>query len=146
MSVESFRRHSLTLASGPDASGRASEWARGLAAEAGLPEDRTYALDLCIVELVTNIVDHGYRGNPGEIRLDLDLAPTAAVLTLLDRAPAFDPLSVPPPVKPKSVEEAQVGGLGVHLVRSTADRCRYERSDDRNVFTTYFGAAARENA
>ena len=141
MGLETVRRHTLTLQSGPEASGDASEWARELAGRAGLADDKTYALDLCLVELVTNIVDHAYRGKPGEIQLELDLGAEDAVLSILDRGPAFDPLSVPPPAIPTSVENAQIGGYGIHLVRSSASGCRYERRDGRNVFTAYFGTA-----
>jgi anti-sigma regulatory factor (Ser/Thr protein kinase) len=132
----------ITLESGAPASGEASAWARRLAEQAGLDEDKTYALDLCIVELVTNIVDHSYKGQPGEIRVDLQVGAARAVLTILDRGPAFDPLSVPPPSKPKSIEDVQVGGFGVHLVRSMSNGCRYERRDGENVFTVFVGAAA----
>ena len=142
MGTEIFQRHDLTLASDPGASGDASEWARALAEGHGLDEDRIYALDTCVVELVSNIVDHGYAGAAGDIRLQLDLGNSAAILTLFDRAPEFDPLSVPPPVKPASIEEAQVGGLGIHLVRSMSDRCQYERRDGENIFTAFFGVAA----
>ena len=141
MPTADFQRHTLTLQSSPSASSEASAWARALADRVGLGEARTYALDLAIVELVTNVVGHGYRGGPGEIRLELELAPTAAVLTVNDHAPAFDPLSLPPPVKPASLDEATIGGYGVHMVRSAANGCRYERRDGWNVFTASFGAA-----
>ena len=139
MGTEIFQRHDLTLASGPEASGDASEWARAMAEGHGLDEDRVYALDTCVVELVTNIVDHGYAGAAGDIRLQLDLGKAAAILRLFDLAREFDPLSVPAPVKPASIEEAKVGGLGIHLVRSVSDRCEYERRDGENVFTVYLG-------
>lgn len=140
MTRQLLHRHTITLESGPEASARASGWARVLAERAGLDEDKTYALDLTIVEMVTNIVDYSYKGAAGEIRLDLDVGAARAVLTILDRGPAFDPLSVPPPQKPKSVEEAQVGGFGIHLVRSMSNGCHYERRDGSNVLTVYFGA------
>ena len=77
----------------------------------------------------------------GEIRLELDLAPPeAAILTVIDEGPEFDPLSVSPARIPSSLDEAQVGGLGIHLVRSFADSCEYRRDDGRNVFRAYFGA------
>ena len=140
MGTENFQRHDLTLPSGPGASGDASEWARALAEGQGLSEDTIYALDTCVVELVTNIVDHSYAGRAGDIRLQLDLGGAAAILRLFDRGPEFDPLSVPAHVKPASIEEAKVGGLGIHLVRSVSDRCQYERRGDENVFTVYLGA------
>lgn len=133
-----MERHSLTVSSSRAASGEVSAWARSLGARAGLDEDRIDAIDLCIVELVSNVVDHGYRGGAGEIRVDLDLADGAAVLTVTDTAREFDPLGVAPPAVPALIEDAKVGGYGVHLVRSTAARCKYERRAQRNVFTAWF--------
>ena len=134
-----FRRHSLTLESSAAASGEASAWARALAERAGLPEDRVYGLDLCIVELVSNIVDHSYAGGPGKIRLDLDFGATSATLTIVDSGPAFDPLSVPAPA-PTSLDDASVGGYGIQMVRSVADEFRYERRGGENVLTVVIPA------
>ena len=139
MATEPFQRHSLTLASSVAAAGEGSAWARALAEHSGLPEERIAALDLCIVELVSNVFDHSYRGQPGEIRLELDLGHGAAILRVIDAGPAFDPLSVPAKVMPTSIEDATIGGYGIHLVRSSADACEYKRRDGRNVFTAYFG-------
>ena len=139
MAPDAYQRHSLTLSSSRAASGEASAWARGLAQAAGLPEDRAYALDLCVVEIVSNVVDHSYRGAPGEIRVDLDIGPGGAIVTILDQGPAFDPLSVAAPAMAVSLEDASVGGLGIQMVRSTATGCRYERRDGRNAFTAWFG-------
>jgi anti-sigma regulatory factor (Ser/Thr protein kinase) len=133
-----MERHSLTVSSSRAASGEASAWARSLAARAGLSEERIDRIDLCIVELVSNVVDHGYRGASGEIRVDLDLAGGAAILTVTDAAREFDPLTVAPPAVPALIEDAKIGGYGVHLVRSTAARCKYERRAGRNVFTAWF--------
>ena len=137
-------RHTLTIDSGAGASGEASAWARELAEEAGLHQDRAYALDLCIVEMVSNIVDHSYGGRPGPITLDLDMSPAAAILTLLDEGPAFDPLSVSAPSPAPSLDEASIGGFGIHMVRTTADACRYERRGGRNVFTAFFGTGRQD--
>lgn len=141
MATVPLQRHSLTLASSIAAADKASAWARALAEQMGLTEERIAALDLCIIELVSNVVEHSYRARAGEIRLELDLAPPeGAILTVIDEGPAFDPLSVPPPAIPTSLDDATIGGYGIHLVRSTADACEYKRHQGRNVFTAWFGA------
>lgn len=139
MAPEPLQRYILNLKSGSGSSGEASEWARALAEKAGLAEERVYALDLCIVEMVSNVVDYTYEDGSGPIRLELSLGSGAAVLTIADRGPAFDPLSVPPPTAPASLDDAKLGGYGIHMVRSTADRCAYERRGGENVFTAWFG-------
>ena len=138
MDDPAYQRHSLAIESNRGASGEASAWARGLAEKAGLSEERIYALDLCIVEIVSNIVDHGYRGGPGRIWVELDLSPGAATVAFMDAAPAFNPLAVPAPAMAASIEDTQIGGFGIHMVRSSATHCRYERRDGRNVFTASF--------
>jgi serine/threonine-protein kinase RsbW len=143
MPTEPLQRHSLTLDGAPDSSGKGSAWARDLAERAKVSEARIDAIDLCIVELVSNIVNHSYRGRPGEIRLELALGQGAAILTVVDDGPAFDPLSVSAPVVPESLDEATLGGFGIHLVRSSADACEYERREGKNVFTACFGTSQR---
>ncbi|MCM2327658.1 MAG: SpoIIE family protein phosphatase [Lysobacter sp.] len=142
MAPEPLRRHSLTLDSSPASAGEASVWVRTLAMESGVPAERAADIDLCVVELVSNVVNHGYRGEPGEIALELALGLDVAVLTVIDSAPAFDPTAVPPPPSPGSLEQATIGGYGIHLVRSAAAACEYERRQGRNVFTAYFGEVA----
>src|SRR5262245_41380542 len=49
-----------------------------------------------------------------------------------------DPTPVPRPPVPASLGEAQVGNLGIHLMRSFASSMRYERRDSRNCLTMRF--------
>ena len=134
------RPHTLVLVSSGSASGEASAWARALVERAGWSEETVYALDLCIVEMVSNVVNHGYCEERGRIWLELSVGDDAGMLTIIDEAPAFDPLSQPAPAAPASLDEASsTGGYGIHMVRSTASECRYERRGARNVFTAHFG-------
>lgn len=139
MATRPFERHNLTVGGALASADEASAWARGLGEQFALPEERIAAIDLCIVELIGNIVEHSYRGRPGEIQLELALGHGAAILKITDDGPAFDPLSVPPPAVPTSLDEAKIGGYGIHLVRSSANACEYERRQARNVFTAWFG-------
>ncbi len=141
MATPPVQRHDLTIQSSATSTEEGSAWARALAEGAGLSEERVYALDLCIVEMVSNLVDHSYGGRPGEIRLELALGQGSAILTIVDEGPAFDPLSVPAPVAAASLDDAAVGGYGIHMVRSAADACEYKRRDGRNVFTAWFTSA-----
>ena len=138
-----LQRHALTLQSGTAAATDASAWARLLTGRLGWDEARIYALDLCIVELVSNVVDHAYRGGAGDIRVDLELGEAQAVLTVRDYGPPFDPLSAPAPPMPVDLERASLGGYGVQMVRAMAERCRYERRDGANIFTVYLSSAGK---
>ncbi len=135
------QRHHLVLESGKAAPGEASVWVRTLAQEHCLSSDWTDGLDLCAVELVANIVDYAYHGANGEIRLELDIADGAVNLLLEDTGPAFDPISRAVPSAPVSLDDARIGGYGIHLVREFADDCRYERDGETNRICVIFGRA-----
>lgn len=114
----------------------------------GLDEKTKYALRLVCDEWVTNIVMHGYAASPpasgdgasSEPPIALTIARSAdgtVRLEFIDRAPPFDPLSHPVPDVGKSVEERDVGGLGIHFIRKMTDGCEYERDGNVNRLVLY---------
>lgn len=137
--MTAVRRHELILDSSQAAASEASVWVRTLGQENCLPSDWIDGLDLCVVELVANIADYAYGGGPGEIRLELGISADAVTLVLEDTGPSFDPLTQPQPPKPASLDEAPIGGYGIHLVRQFADDCQYERDGEANRIFVSFG-------
>ena len=89
-----------------------------------------------VEEAAANIVVHGYRGQPGDIEVEVSLEKTVLVVRLRDRATLFDPTSIPPPDLTRPLEERRLGGLGVHLARHFTDSMTYRVTDDgRNELT-----------
>jgi serine/threonine-protein kinase RsbW len=101
----------------------------------GFSPDEIGDAELALDETVTNIVEHGYRGNVGEITLRCFGSAGRIIIAVEDTAPKFDPLSVPPPSLGDDLDERQIGGLGVMLLRGVMDACRYEYRDGRNILT-----------
>jgi anti-sigma regulatory factor (Ser/Thr protein kinase) len=60
------------------------------------------------------------------------------VARIEDNGSAFDPTQVPPPRVPASLDEAKVGDIGIHLMRSFASGIHYERRDGTNRLTMRF--------
>jgi anti-anti-sigma factor len=54
-------------------------------------------------------------------------------VTISDNGPPFDPLAFADPDTALSVEEREIGGLGIHLVRQMMDEVSYQRRDGENV-------------
>jgi serine/threonine-protein kinase RsbW len=100
----------------------------------GLPPPVSQALHVALDEMFSNAVRHGYAaaGRAGEIELRFGLADGAVELLMLDEAPPFDPLVVREPDTEAGLEERQVGGLGIFLVRRLMDAVEYERSEGKN--------------
>ncbi len=129
-------RRSLRLINDSGAISAASAWLRTLGDSFELGSELTFRLDLCASELVANIVSYAFEDEaPHTIALDLILEPQSVKLVVADDGREFDPLALPEPVAPATLEEASLGGLGVHLVRQFADQVSYERVSQRNQVT-----------
>jgi serine/threonine-protein kinase RsbW len=91
----------------------------------GVEPESVYDLLLVITEAVTNIIVHGYLGQPGWIKVDIRPDGNDIWMSVNDRAPAFDPTQVPVPNLSTALEQRLVGGMGVHLIRQNVDQIRY---------------------
>jgi serine/threonine-protein kinase RsbW len=76
-------------------------------------------------EAVTNIIVHGYAGQPGMVELVMQREGDMLVARLRDQAPHFDPTTVPPPDLTLPLEKRPLGGLGVYLTRKFVDQMYY---------------------
>jgi anti-sigma regulatory factor (Ser/Thr protein kinase) len=112
-----------------------SEWFREFAARNGIAETRALDFELCLNELVNNVIHYAYedRGEH-EIRITLEKEGEELLATVEDDGRPFNPLEKEPPATPRSLEDAGVGGWGIPIVRAFADHLFYERRDGRNRF------------
>lgn len=139
-------RRSLRLINDSGAISAASAWLRTLGDSFDLGSELVFRLDLCASELVANIVSYAFDDEaPHTIALDLILEPQSVKLVVADDGREFDPLELPEPVTPATLEEASVGGLGVHLVRQFADQVSYERASGRNQLTLAWTRPSRSS-
>ena len=98
--------------------------------------DRTTCdkVELAFEELGTNIVLHDAPREDVAVTISHDEQEVA--LTFEHDGIEFDPRGHPAPATPTSIEDAQIGGLGLVLVRDLAARFDYERTaDHRNRLT-----------
>jgi anti-sigma regulatory factor (Ser/Thr protein kinase) len=104
-----------------------------------LSDDTSFAVQLCLEEAVANIIMHGgVNGDRVEIAIELERDGGTLVASIEDSGREFDPTQFPPSSVAKSLEEAKVGDLGIHLMRSFASDMHYERRDGRNRLTLRF--------
>jgi serine/threonine-protein kinase RsbW len=101
----------------------------------GASENTIYTLTLALEEMVTNIVKYGYDDSLAhEIEVDADVRDNQVRIAILDDGHAFDPLARPEVDVNKPIEDRDIGGLGIHLVRKMLDEVGYERRDGKNIF------------
>lgn len=106
--------------------------ARACAAPVTCMDDLVQAVD----EAVTNVIVHGYRGEPGPIDLTAELVGDDIVVTIEDRAPSFDPTTLPLPDLTIPPHRRRPGGMGVHLIRLAMDSVDHRpRPGGGNILT-----------
>lgn len=138
------REERLTLPSRLSELALLSGWLEHLVSLYVIPEASRFAVNLCLEEVISNIITHGYRGDPGHSVLIRFVMPSPRELVFIvqDQAPPFNPLDVPEPPSPGALRDATLGGQGVRLVRRLADRIEYERLADGNRLTLGFHVPA----
>lgn len=87
---------------------------------------------LALHELCLNIVEHGYAGNPGHIKIEGRHEGDELELKVTDQAPRSysPPVSVTPP-DPDTLPE---GGWGISIMHSVMDVVQYERIEGLNCW------------
>lgn len=111
------------------------DYAVDAAQQADLPKTRVEGLRLAVDEYATNIITYGYRdaGFQGDVEAFARIEDDQLVISLVDTGLAYDPTHRPDPTDLDApLEERDIGGLGIMLVRQSVDDWRYERRDDRN--------------
>lgn len=105
--------------------------------KSGAPQRDRYVVSLAFEELATNVVKYGFDegSEPQPVDISLEAGPEALTLTLTDSGREFNPLESEEPELDAPVEDREVGGLGLHLVRRMADSLSYKRENDRNILT-----------
>ena len=98
-----------------------------------VPEPKIYMINLALDELITNSVSYGFGGvNNPKIWITLRVSATKLVLEMEDNGAKFDPTQDTNPDVSSPVEDRSIGGLGLHLVKSFADRVNYRFANGKN--------------
>ncbi|MQA18314.1 ATP-binding protein [Rugamonas rivuli] len=99
--------------------------------QAGLGPSVVARAELILEELLRNSILHGHGGDSAH---SVWVGVEGALLVYEDEAPAFDPLTQgpPPPDPVRPVEDQQVGGIGLLLIRQLGSAVAYRYSGGRN--------------
>ena len=100
----------------------------------GWPPQSVFALTLCGDEALTNIVSYARPAENAELQIVLQLGRLDGVvaLCLADNGLAFDPTQQASAELAASLEEADIGGHGLRLMRHYLQRFEYQRADGWN--------------
>ena len=108
----------------------------GFAGQHDMPMAVTMKFNVVFDELLNNIVSYGFvEGSDQQIEIKLELLGNRLAVIVVDDGIPFNPLSKETPDIEASIEDREIGGLGIHIVRNLVDEVTYQRRIDKNVLT-----------
>ena len=90
------------------------------------------SIRLVTEELVVNIAD--YAGS-GYLDVETELDEEKITLRFRDGGVPFNPLDMEPPDTSLSLDEREIGGLGIFFVINHMDKVEYEYKNGENILT-----------
>jgi sigma-B regulation protein RsbU (phosphoserine phosphatase) len=116
----------------------AMAWFEQVAGDWGLADPERRKLMLALDDLLQNVITHAYPDGPvGEVELCLTRSGGRLGLALRDDGAAFNPTAPPPVDTSLSIEDREIGGLGLHLIEQIMDEVSYHRDGDWNCLDLY---------
>lgn len=86
-------------------------------------------------EIIVNIMNYAYPDKEGDLVINFYDDVDAIRITFVDNGKPFNPLDEPEADLSLSVEERDIGGLGVLLVKRLMDDVQYAYKDNQNMLT-----------
>lgn len=92
-----------------------------------------YNAELVLEEVLTNAIKYAFEdGTDHRIEVEIAAAHDAVVMQFVDDGAPFDPTRPLPQARPATLQEAQIGGLGLTLIRSACRQMAYAREAGKN--------------
>ena len=106
------------------------------AAENDVPQETLFRVTLSLDEILTNVFRYGYEDDEEhEVSVVATWLDHTMKVEVHDHGIPFNPLEVKTPDTSASLEDRQVGGLGIHIARTMMDDLFYRRELDANILT-----------
>ena len=100
----------------------------------GLSDKSVFEINLALDELFTNIISYGFQDQQEHtIKIKISVDENHLHMKIEDDGIPFNPLAAEPPDFQCGIEECQIGGLGIHLIKKLMDDVQYQRVGDKNI-------------
>ena len=99
------------------------------------PMKASMQLELVIEEIFVNIASYAYHPEtgPATFCMEFEENPAAVLMTFIDGGTPYNPLEKSDPDTTLDIDERDIGGLGIFLVKKNVDEISYEYTDGKNI-------------
>ena len=127
----------LTIEATPENVDKVVEFVDEMLEEYGCGMKEQMAIDVAVDELFANIAHYAYNPDTGyaTVKVDVIKDPLSVEITFVDNGKPYDPLAKADPDTSLSVEDREIGGLGILIVKKSMDAVDYEYKDGKNILT-----------
>ncbi|CAM3834838.1 ATP-binding protein [Bordetella tumulicola] len=138
----------LDLSPGVHAVRSATRWLASISDRERWSAALAFALTLCVDEALTNVVSYAFSpldamtagrrsGDqaPPSIHLRCTLLAQQVRIEIIDNGRSYDVTRTAPLSLAQSLDEARIGGLGLHLMRHYLSDMSYRRHENKNHLT-----------
>ena len=111
-------------------------WVREVLDQCSPSSPKTRKIELAVEEALVNVIHYAYPTLPGIVEVVYDKNSENLIFIIKDKGIEFNPLEGQEPFDRESpLEERNIGGLGIHFIKNTADSVNYQRVDGWNILT-----------
>ena len=98
-------------------------------------EDNISLIDIAIDEIFGNIARYAYPSQNGIVTIKFDTINEAKTveISFIDEGIEYNPLDKEDPDVTLSLDEREIGGLGIYIVKNSMDDVNYEYVDNKNI-------------
>ncbi len=125
----------ITLEATVDNIERVTDFVNAELKKLSCPAKAMLQLDIAVDELFGNIVRYAYRPEvgPATVRISVCEDPMAVNVVFIDQGRPYDPLKNEDPDVTKGLDEREIGGLGIFIVKNSMDQISYSYKNGQNI-------------
>ncbi len=99
----------------------------------GWTDELAFKVTIVVDELSQNVIDYSSSEVPNDVSVEVTAQPDEVTVEVIDDGIPFNPLTdTPPPDLTSSLEDREIGGLGVHFTKTLMDEVQYSRVAGKN--------------
>ena len=103
--------------------------------KSGYPKEKLGQIAVASEEIFINIAHYAYGKDNGPVDVIVNTNSDNFEITFIDSGTPFNPLKKDDPDITLSVDEREIGGLGIFMTKMIMDDVKYEYKDNKNIIT-----------